>query len=196
MSNIHGVNAWRCDDVKKQQKFWKSNNFLSQFQLSVLVVLLPTMRKSVVESTITWEENCTVLVLFSQKQTVVLKHKFPHEDWQFLWSFFVVSQCVPWPLLRDVRRAEQLSPDLSPLVSPKEALCRLHAPTAALVEVKFKLQRYGDPTESQTNVKFVECVLLQGLQILPTSQLSRSYSEKGEASQRNFFSLSSDRYER
>lgn len=122
MSNIHGVNAWRCDDVMKKQKFWKSKNFFSQFQLSVLVVLLPTMRERVVESTITWEENCTVHVLFSQKQTVVLKNKFPHEDWHFLWSFLLFHSAYHdrcWEMWGELSN----SPLICPLWRPPRRPC-------------------------------------------------------------------------
>jgi len=59
----------------------------------------------------------------------------------FLWR-------LPWPLLRDVSRAEPVSPQASPLASPKEALGSLQAPTAALLEFIFRLERYGDPTHS------------------------------------------------
>lgn len=57
---------------------------------------------------------------------------------------------LPWPLLRDVRRAEPLSPGVSPLVSPREALGSLQAATAALLEFTFRLDRYGDPKHAQT----------------------------------------------
>lgn len=57
----------------------------------------------------------------------------------------VFAWLLPWPLLRDVRRAELLSPGVSPLVSPREALGSLQAATATLLGFTFILERYGDP---------------------------------------------------
>lgn len=60
---------------------------------------------------------------------------------------------LPCPLLRDVRRAEPLSPGVSPRVSPREALGSLQAATAALLGFMFILERYGDPAHSHTVCK-------------------------------------------
>lgn len=51
-----------------------------------------------------------------------------------------------------MRRAEPLSPGVSPLVSPREALGSLQAATAALLGFTFILERYGDPAHTACTV--------------------------------------------
>lgn len=106
---------------------------------------------------------------------------------------FVVFSCrLPWPLLREVRRAGPISPGLLNLVSPREAAGSLQAPTAALLVFTFRLVRYGDPTHTKRNIIF-KLGFLNGVKILPTEQPSMTYLEKEEAWQRKLSFLFSNR---
>lgn len=98
---------------------------------------------------------------------------------------------LPRPLLREVRRAGPVSPGVSNLVSPREALGSLQAPTAALLWFTFRLVRYGDPTNTKANITFK--VGFPSLKILPTVQPNRTHLEKEEACQKRLSFSFSDR---
>lgn len=101
----------------------------------------------------------------------------------------MLVRCLPWPLLRDVRRAEPLSPGVSPLVSPREALGSLQAATAALLGFTFILERYGDPTVYIHTV-YKQSWSLEGGFVKYLQK--RSYLEREEACQKISSSLFSD----
>lgn len=110
------------------------------------VLLIITFPKDIGSKRDTYKVNQTTSPCIRLSSHPILPPSLQRTD-----TVWVFMRHLPWPLLRDVRRAELLSPGVSPLVSPREALGSLQAATAALLGFTFILERYGDPAHIYTH---------------------------------------------